>query len=119
MPQKDEQKLFSVELRKHHDSAYLFRCENPDAAAGLYLKDVIDGVISVDPETVHDLDELVIREMPGKEGAPGRLQWEDIPNIYISAGQHPVWMDAISQGFDPESGNWHDNGADLDQTPPM
>lgn len=108
MPETENQKLYSVELRKDHDSAYLFRCGTPEEADGLYLQDIIDGNISVDSATVHELNELAIREFPGKEGHPGRLRWEDIPNIHINASEHPVWMDAIASGFDPDNGTWPD-----------
>lgn len=86
------------------DSSWVIYAKTAAEAAELYVRAVLDEVISVDPEEMEDYGEVKIEAFPPAPEAPGIVDWGDVVRSMIPLSSIEAWVSRDDANEEPGQG---------------
>jgi len=86
---------------------FLVRAPDPERAADLLLRGVLNGTVQLEPKQVISCpDGLLLYALPKQKGPARICDQSELELFRVRPDSCPGWSEAIRQGFDPETGEW-------------
>lgn len=86
------------------DSSWVIYAKTAAEAAELYVRAVLDEVISVDPEEMEDCGEVKIEAFPPVPETPGIVDWGDVQTSTIPLSSIEAWVSREADLEGPDRG---------------
>ena len=86
---------------------FLVRAPDPERAADLLLRGVLNGTVQLEPGQVMSCpDGLLLYAVPQQQGPAQICDQSELELFRVRPDSCPGWAEAIRDGFDPETGGW-------------